>query len=261
MKYPFLKPLSLSVIVFSFCSVGWIRGELSPESKKKLGSGDRAAFSAVAQSTNLDDLNNVLMLALTRQFGAYSSEVKEIAITAIRRIPDHGKTLGDKIEELSDQRGTARKRERAFYLLQNIASPDAIAQIGRFLFDERNPEKGLPLNDGSFEVPNSHWAANAMGSALGDRIGLKRKPGFYGPDEVKAWQIWWQSPAADSFREPIAIPFALPGGTPQKADEAKPSTNSESTVPSRWLIWTVTIATAIALLWMFLKIRKLLMGK
>lgn len=250
---------SICLVAFAFAFGILARGQLAPEFEKRLASGDPTTIESLTKSASIDELYSVLMLALHRQFAAHSDQIRSITIAALRRFPDHAQRLGDKIDALSESRGTAGKRERAFYLLQSIASPEAVAQIGRFLFDERNPEKGLAINDGTFEVPNSHWAANAMGMALGNKIGAKQKPGFYGPDEVKSWQTWWQSPAADTYKTASAHKMGMPPiiSPPMKprTNEVEPASSSESPDATPWLVWLVIIGAALGLLWLVLKRR------
>ncbi|MGV3659528.1 MAG: hypothetical protein ACO1TE_05070 [Prosthecobacter sp.] len=234
--------------------------QVRQELEQKLASGDAAAIATLQSASPLEELFDVLMLSLRQQFGVHSNKIKEAAIMAIKRTPGHAKVLGDEIDELSNLSGTGRSRERKFYLLQNIASPEAVAQLGRFLFDERNPEKDIPLGDGSFEAPNSYWAANAIGAALGDPLSLKRKPGYYGLAEVKSWQTWWQSQEAAAYKpqpEPSSDPSAAPAGSPNQTRllvSESPRDEPDEITPLA--VWAAITGAVIALVFLLHQRRK-----
>lgn len=175
--------------------------QLSREFETKLKAGDPKAIESINSQRSLNELLFVLNGSLGGRFGEQSDLIRKAAIEVIRQVPGHAKQLGDDIERLSESRNTFTERERCFLLLSRIASPEAIAQIGRFLFDERNPEKDLGIIDGLYLVPNSHWATQAMGEALGEKYGIKKPLGTVGWKEVRAWQTWWQSSIADEYRK------------------------------------------------------------
>lgn len=200
---------------------------VSPDFEQRLSKADPSAFETISASRSPDELYKILTLALHHQFcgdrvnctpGDNSDNVKSLAIGAIRRIPDHAKRLAEEIDQSSSKPGEIGVRRNNFFLLGEIASPEAIAELGRFLFDERNPEGDLPPDSGLNAVPNSLRAANAMGAALGDKPRIKsRKPGGYGPTEVHALQKWWQSPAANEFHGAEAQSIQAPHPTPDAA--------------------------------------------
>lgn len=223
--------------------------------EERLQAGDPDAFKVVENSKSLDQLLKLLQQALTHQFKDRSKEVERTAIAAIRRIPGHATKLGDEIDVLSNQANSSRSREINYRLLAHIGSPEAIAQIGRFLFDERNPEKDIPpIELGYFVTPNSFWAAGALDIAMGDTLQLTPKPRRYSNAERKAWQDWWLSAAAEPYRAILenrptnqvllppasAPPSSLAGGSHSQR-------LSYSTAPR--FIWTlgVLILTAIVI--------------
>lgn len=222
--------MSSAVIV----NAGTPQGMSTEMFEKRMAVGDLSVIQSIG-SMPLQDLYGVLLLALRRQFGDQSSQVKGAAIEAIKQFPYHGRFLGDEIDRLSNEQGTLRERQNDFYLLTNIGSPEAIRQIGRFLLDERNPEKDIPEAYFIGAASNSYWAADAMGSVLGNKPGIKNKPGFYNRDDVVAWQSWWQSPAAAQYRNPIVEqPHPAP---PVQLEPKKraPSKSNESTAESHAL--------------------------
>ncbi len=241
---------------------------VSPDFEKRLSQGDSSSFAAVSASQSPDELYKILTLALHHQFcgdrsncspGDKSDKIKSLAIGAIRRIPEHAKRLADEIDQSSSKPGQIGLRENNFFLLGEIGSPEAIVELGRFLFDDRNPEGILPPDSGLNTVPNSHRAADAIGVALGNKPGImNRKPGGYGPTEVLAWQTWWQSPAANEYRAAPApsVQSAPPPqprkGTENKADEAQP----EPPTTTPWLVWEVMIGALMALMFLLFQKRR-----
>lgn len=206
----------------------------------------------------------MLTLALHHQFcgdrahcapGDNSDKVKSLAIGAIRRIPDHAKTLADEIDQSSSKPGEIGVRRNNFFLLGEIGSPEAVAELGRFLFDERNPEGDLPPDSGLNTVSNSHRAANAMGVALGNKPGIKnRKPGSYGPTEVFAWQTWWQSPAANEYRA-AQIPSVQPTPAQKEAELKTSEVQSEPTI-APWTVWGIMIGALLTLTFLLFQKRR-----
>lgn len=261
---------ALRLMMFMVILTPWIASSqsVSPEFEKKLSQADAASFEAVSASRSPDELYKILTLALHHQFcgdrtncfqGDNSDTIKSLAIGAIRRIPDHAKKLGEEIDQSSSKPGQIGLRENNFFLLGAIASPEAIAELGRFLLDDRNPESILPPDSGLNTVPNSHRAADAMGVALGNKPGIKnRKPGSYGPTEVLAWQTWWQSPAANEYRAAQAPSIQpSPPTTPRKqAEEKGDEVQLEPPTTTPWSVWAIMIGALLALMFLLFQKRR-----
>ena len=241
---------------------------VSPDFEKRLSQGDAASFEAVSASRSPDELYKILTLALHHQFcgnrsncfqGDNSDKIKNLAIGAIRRIPDHARILADEIDQSSSKPGQIGLRENNFFLLGEIASPEAIAELGKFLFDERNPESILPPDSGLNTVPNSHRAADAMGVALGDKPGIKnRKPGSYGPAEVLAWQTWWQSPAANEYRtvKVTSIQPSPPAQPRPRTVEGKNEVQLVTPSTDPWFVWAIMLGALFALIFLLMQKRR-----
>jgi hypothetical protein len=234
--------------VLGFLLIMTCRGELPLGYEQKLAAGDREAIEQITQHRSLEDLYGIFMLGFRNQLGERSIEIKDRAAAAIRKMPGHAKHYGDKIESLSNKQATAGERAKYFHIMAHIATDEAIAQTGRFIFDERTPDKDIPVTSGMFISYNSTLAANALGQVLGDLPGLNRKYGFYGSAETKAWQQWWQSPAADRYKNPALLD---PLSVVQRKSVAEPSSKSKVTEKveaveetSSWSAWLVILAIA-----------------
>jgi len=264
-----LKSIALLLIflVFATHRVG-LSQSVSPDFEHRLSKGDPSSFETVSASRSLNELYQILTLALHHQFcgdrtncapGDNSDKIKALAIGAIRRIPEHAKMLGDEIDQSSVKPGEMGLRRNNFFLLSKIASPEAIAELGRFLFDDRNPEGDLPPDSGLNTVPNSLRAANAIGAALGNKPGIKnRNPGSDGPPEVLAWQTWWQSPAANEYRAAQAASVqSTPPTQPRKdAEQNASEVPSELPTATPWSVWAVMIGALLALIFLLFQKRR-----
>lgn len=241
---------------------------VSPDFEQRLSRSDPLAFETISASRSPDELYKILTLALHHQFcgdrtscapGDNSDRIKVLAIGAIRRIPDHARILADEIDQSSSKPGEIGVRRNNFFLLGEIASPEAIAELGKFLFDERNPESILPPDSGLNTVPNSHRAADAMGVALGNKPGIKnRKPGSYGPTEVLAWQTWWHSPAANEYRT-VKVTSIQPSPPAQPRPRTVQGKNEVQLVtPSTdpWFVWAIMLGALFALIFLLMQKRR-----
>jgi hypothetical protein len=141
--------------------------------------------------------------------GRYGGEdlvrIKETTILQIRKIPGHARELGDRLQRLGEVRFSGGQRDQLFFLLQHTGSPESIAQIGRFLTDERNPDADLPADSGALVVPNCYLAAGAMQRALpqvAKELGMARE-GWRGSSEKQmlTWRTWWKEPGAEPYRK------------------------------------------------------------
>jgi hypothetical protein len=115
-----------------------LRAEITSDFCDKLEAGDVKSIVAVSHLKSMDDLCLLLRCVHRKQFGRHSFQVKDAVVTALKEIPGHTKELGDRIEKLSGKFGTAHERWSLFGALGSLASPEAVAQIGRFLLDRRH---------------------------------------------------------------------------------------------------------------------------
>ena len=163
--------------------------------------GEATAFQEVAESRSIDQLTAILFLAIRRQYGEQSAMIKELSVNALRAVPNHATALGDRIQRFSEMEGTGRKIEHQFMLLEAIGSPEAIAEIARFLHDDRDPDRDLfPPGSGFASISNSFLSSQIVGKLLGDQSPIDKEPGAYSFNDVRAIQEWWDSPAASEFR-------------------------------------------------------------
>lgn len=238
------------------------KARLEKSLRKQIKAGEFDAVRNLRGPESLPLLLNLLMLEETHQFDEQGPAVRAILIANIAAIPGHAKYLGDEIEQLSNQPLTGNGRDNSFTLLTAVASKEAVAELGRFLFDDRSPDKELsekyPAADGGgyFLFPNSNMSANAIGILLGDKSPVKtRRPGYYGGPEIKQIQEWWKSREGEAFRgvavatPPPNIPLAPP--PPRGADV--PSVSVRQNTPK--LPWLVGIAALIVIVALVLKRR------
>jgi hypothetical protein len=144
---------------------------------------------------------DTLFQAIRRQYGEQSGVIKEITAERLRDFPDHAAALGDEIDRFSEIKGAGRKVEHQFLILEAVGSPEAIAEIGRFVHDDRDPDKELfPPGSGFASISNSFLCSQIMGRLLGDQSPIEKEPGAYSWKDVRAIQEWWDSPASSEYR-------------------------------------------------------------
>lgn len=147
--------------------------------------------------------------------------------------------------------------------LGRLGSMEAIQQLGRFLYDERNPDGGFWPPD--TEEPNSHpnygVAAEAIHRALGASSPFKT-PWEGGPPRAADVQRWWESEASRPYREwnaeeyePMPPPRrrALSSATAVKSTAQGASPMSATTPPGTvlpvWLMLVLCVAGIAAVTW------------
>jgi len=167
----------------------------------RLSRGDASAIQEVAESRSMDYLLEILFGAIRGQYGDRSDALREISAESIRKIPNYAASFGDEIDSLSQMKGTGVMIEHQFMMLEAIGSPEAIAEIGRFVHDDRDPDKEMyPPQSGYAGLSNSFLSCRIIGSLIGDRAPKETKAGFYGWIDVRAIQEWWDSPASSEYR-------------------------------------------------------------
>jgi hypothetical protein len=149
----------------------------------------------------MDYLIEILFGAIRGRYGDHSESLREISAESIRKIPNYAASFGDEIDSLSQMKGTGEMVEHQFMMLEAIGSPEAIAEIGRFVHDDRDPDKELfPPGSGFASISNSFLCSQIMGRLLGDQSPIEKEPGAYSWKDVRAIQEWWDSPASSEYR-------------------------------------------------------------
>jgi len=150
-----------------------------------------------------------------------------------------------------------------FKALGSLGSDESIAQLGRFLFDQRNPDKGSK----KYYMPpsaNEFYAAIWLQAGLGDKSPLGRGDLRYGGD--KKLREWWLTSAdAAPYREGlVASGVALPPDYPTLPETAKKPLWSKMTGlvsqtgsdVNGWLLAAVLLALAAISIWLAARRRK-----
>jgi hypothetical protein len=115
--------------------------------EKELKAGDLEALQPLNHADDLPALYSVLMLSLRNQFGDRSNEIRIAIASKIATIPGHAEYLAGRIDALSTKIYTTRERDDLFYMLQHVKTPETLEVLGRFLFDDRLPEKEIPIEE------------------------------------------------------------------------------------------------------------------
>lgn len=220
LKYLMAIVLGVSLITDAYGQQSKVeRLRLQYSLEKQIKAGDFEGVKKLRSYESLPLLYNLLRLEDTHQFHEQGPALRAILIANISAIPGHAKYLGDNIDKNSNEPFTGGSRGTDFSLLTSVASPEAVAELGRFLFDDRNPDKAIkdkfPDDDGGgfYLFPNSETAANCLGIVLGDKSPVKDlRPGNYGTTEVRQMQQWWNSPEGLAFRS--VSPVVAPPKTP-----------------------------------------------
>ena len=207
-----------------------------------------------------DQLLSYYFLAKNRQFGhirwntpeevektqyraeqrkALNEEVLKRAQERLRQLPGLPRYMGNRIETLAAMKEQDAKRRVAMECLFVIGDDESIVELGRFIFDGRNPDVTGPVPPLTLGVPKT-----IKFEAAGYLIGLLRnKPGIAAeikamPLSGKGWfektQNWWlNSDEAAPYRRKLAdAGYVLPPGyPPMKELEGAKSTIAPSPVP------------------------------
>ncbi len=115
----------------------------------------------------------------------------------ILTIPGHATWHGEQIKQLTDAEIEGRPTgkhslQRWWYYetLQQLPSPETVKVLGEFLFDERDPWKHLPTDDGGRWHPNSLYAVRAL-----NKLGIRNAPvkrEHWDPADLRTWQLWYE---------------------------------------------------------------------
>jgi hypothetical protein len=77
---------------------------------------------------------------------ALNLEIQELAMERLRQLPGAARYLGDRIEEAASQKGMDLSRHSWLSALARIGSEECIVELGRFIFDDRDPDYRPPLD-------------------------------------------------------------------------------------------------------------------
>jgi len=209
--------------------------------EKELATGNLSAIDLLNGPRDLPVLYGALQSALTHQFGDRSTEVRIVVASKIATIPGHAQYVADKVDAFSAEIGTTPKRETWLYILRHVKSRETLEVLGRFLFDNRLPERGLPVEkiDSNFPVEdNARLATTSLSRFLGVNSPLKYQLN-YGQEDMKKMQEWWNSPEGVKFRKEFGSE-GQPGVSGFPAS-APPTANALGQVPvekesSIWLL-------------------------
>lgn len=166
-------------------------------------------------------------------------EREKLAASYLLQIPEHARHVGEWIERSLNQKDSSSGRGLRLSALGQLGSDEAIVELGRFIFDGRNPDVTGPLPPLTLGVPKT-----VKYEAAGYLIGLLRnKPGIAAeikatPPSGKGWfektQNWWlHSEEAAPYRRKLAdAGYVLPPGyPPMKELEGAKSTIAPSPTP------------------------------
>ena len=154
---------------------------------------------------------------------ALNLEVERRALERLRQMPGLPRYLGDRIDLLAIMGGQDIARGVDLSTLREIGDDDCIVQLGRFLFDNRNPEVTGPIRpgDSGLGVPSAikYYVADALSAVLRDRPGMAAeikaaaKGGTGWQQRVQNW--WLENPEAAPYRRKLAdLGVVLPPGYP-----------------------------------------------
>ena len=143
------------------------------DARRQFLKGDYGPIDVARQHHDLPLLWHIFRTAsrATEQRAEVWDTVESSVRQALLSHPDHAAFLGDQLEEISSDHSKSHLRERYFSLLGAFGGKEAIAQLGRFILDDRNPMPPdvIPGKTiGSFPNPNSTWAGWALNEALGE---------------------------------------------------------------------------------------------
>lgn len=151
---------------------------------------------------------------------ALNEEVLKRAQKRLRQLPGLPRYLGDRIERLAAVKGEDSQRGYAIESLLVIGDDHSIVQLGRFIFDDRNPDVTGPVPPLALGVPLTikYQAAGYLEGVLRHKEGIAaeiKTPGF-NPDWFKTVQDWWlKSEEAAPYRQKLAdAGYVLPPGYP-----------------------------------------------
>lgn len=263
-----VSPCVTSCIALAFSAIA-LQAQLSEEdlrldyreslAREQFSKGDFSPIDEAWKSHDLALLWHIFRSAsrATKQRAEVWDETEARVRRALMSHPDHASFLGDQLEVFSSDHTKSHLRERYFRLLGAFGGPDAIAQLGRFILDERNPLPPwvvLGKTIGSLPCSNSDWAVEAMNEALGEESPWKpyrNQNGHVfhragGPPIDDIMKQWWIETGSKKYG--MGIPPAIhPAPKPEVIPPPPPPPPEAPSAPPEWS-WELPAISALVLL-------------
>lgn len=170
---------------------------------------------------------------------ALNLEVQQRAQERLRQLSGLPRYLGDRVESLATVQGKDNERGAAIDCLFVIGDDESIVELGRFLFDDRNPDVTGPVPPLTLGVPMTikYQAVGCLEGVLRRRqgIGAEVKTPDFNSDWFKTVQNWWlKSAEAAPYRRKLADSgVVLPPGYPPMAElKGAKTTIAPTTTPT-----------------------------
>gem|GEM_PF-5541609 len=147
-------------------------------------------------------------------------EREKLAASYLLQIPEHARHVGDWIERSLTQKDSSTGRDLRISAMGQLGSDEVIVELGRFIFDDRNPDVTGPVPPLALGVPLTikYQAAGYLEGVLRRKqdIGDEIKTPEFNPDWFKMVQNWWlKSAEATPYRRKLADSgVVLPPGYP-----------------------------------------------
>ncbi|MBL9132009.1 MAG: hypothetical protein JNG86_12460 [Verrucomicrobiaceae bacterium] len=138
-----------------------------------------------------------------------NDDIVSFVAQTMGKIPGHAKYQGDLVEADSTNPDRSGWRVLRLRMLGRLGTPEAVQQIGRFMFDTRNPgvDSLLPSGDYTPPLSNSAYAYFELAHALRDKSPVRMDLGpLKYEDKMKAYDTmvaWWRSEASLPWRQPL----------------------------------------------------------
>jgi hypothetical protein len=160
----------------------------------------------VLENATTQELLRLALLVETGVMGKECASLRPTLMKELRSRPEQAQMLGDRIDELANEPGTASRRMNNFEVLTFIGSAEALRQMGRFLWDERQPDPMVPGHEVATE-PVKMAAAWALLKTLGPRAPVDANSvDFYNKGGLHQAQMWFEKNkhSLSTWEKPIA---------------------------------------------------------
>lgn len=161
-------------------------------------------------------------------------------------------TTTQQIEDLTQKPLTGRNRANLFYFISFVHSDDISAMLGRYLFDDRNPDLDLieqiGSDDGLFVTTNGIKAAEALATLLPSASPTTTKVGRFGPQDVEKWRRWWKANRGEM--DTTSVTPTLQSPTIERFLASSEASVDRVGKPTRYLWWLLlglAVASAVAI--------------
>lgn len=252
--------------------------------------GDYSLLDRLAAEKNLKELFNLLSATVPVSFGQhifqpvplrgpsrdpdyykpnleFGARVREQIKERLAAIPGHTEMLVQGIDAASNLKGGHGMRLGNIGFLGAIGSMEAIQQLGRYLYDDRNLEGkyfyGGPDSGMDAPVSNAEAARVALHRALGDdgqsmekRLGLEETRQWWESEEGRPYREWKFE--TGNLRPTLRKgPISLPPPAPlDKTAPASPPTANEVRPTTIWPVLVILTLAGLAAVLGFTKLRR-----